>query len=138
MIFGDARFFDLAHRQHLFQLAQFRYANRLRGIRIEKAKQFYQELLDNVRNRAHISTHDFYLHCRTAYKIARADSGVSDRVLQLKANKVAKVTHYFSPLKLWKDCTADPMWTWLENYRVDAPDEDESNIAQFGDDNGQQ
>ena len=57
----------------------------LRGIRIDKAKQFYQELLDNVRNRAHISTHNFYLGCRTAYKIARADRGVSDRVLRIES-----------------------------------------------------
>ena len=54
MIFGDARFFTSLHRQQLFQLAQLRYEDDLRGIRIEKAKQFYQELLANVRNRTHI------------------------------------------------------------------------------------
>ena len=81
------------------------------------------------------SGNEFYLRCRTAYKIARADRGASNRVLRLKSNKVATVTHYFSQLKLWKDCTTDPFWTWLQNYQVGAPDEDDSNVAQFGDDN---
>ena len=84
VIFGDARFFTSLHRQQLFQLAQLRYEDELRGMRIEKAKQFYQELLDNVRNRTHIYANEFYLRCRTAYKIARADRGASDRVLQLE------------------------------------------------------
>ena len=118
IIFGDARLFELGHRQQLFELAQLRFADRVRGIRIEKSKQFYQELLANVRNRAHIASSEFYLRCRTAYKTARANSGASNRVLRIKVNKVAKVTHYFSQLKLWKDCTTDPIWQWLRTTKL--------------------
>lgn len=90
----------------------------------------------NVRNRVHVRTTEFCLCCRAAYKTAHADGGASNRLLQLKVNKLAKVMHYFSQLKLLKDCTADPFCTNLQNYQVGVPNEnDDSNIAQFGDDN---
>ena len=114
LLFGDARMFTLGYRYQLFALAQDYYAAYLRRVRIELANDFYNELVKTIRSRMRISTTYFYIHCRSIYDLARQHQGASKRELRIKVNKAARVTHYFSAVKLWKDCTSpEPTLQWL-------------------------
>jgi hypothetical protein len=81
-----------------------------------KLDEFYVDLVDTIRSRARqISVTYFYCNCRSIYGTAR-EYGVTEHDLHTKINKAARVTRYFSPLKLWKDCTSpDPIVLWLEH-----------------------
>jgi hypothetical protein len=114
-IFGDARTFHLGYRLQLFVLAQAYFDAHVRRVRIDKADNFYKELLNTIRSRASrlFSVPEFYGHCRAIYQVAR-EHGATERALRIKVNKVARVTHYFSALKLWKDCSSpDPTFQWF-------------------------
>ena len=115
LIFGDGRIFGLGYRLQLFVLAQAYFDAHVRRARIDKADNFYKELLNTMSSRARglFSVPEFYGHCRAIYQVAR-EHGATERALRIKVNKVARVTHYFSAFKLWKDCTSpDPTVQWL-------------------------
>ena len=139
LVFGDARYFPLGYRYQLFTLAEGYYAARLRRDVIKKADDFYHALVLAIRTRRN-STVAFYHRCHTSYNTAW-EGGVSKTVLRLKIKKAARVTRYFSALKLWKDCTSpdpdvewlqpDPTFDaalhWMSNYHFNSDDSDNEN-----------
>ena len=120
LIFGDGRKFSYGYRAQLFTLAEAYYADHMRRVRIVKLNDFYNELVDTIRSRAHyLWPNSFYINCRSIYDAAR-EQGVTEHDLLIKVNKAARVTRYFSALKLWKDCTSPvPPFLWLEEHHFD-------------------
>jgi hypothetical protein len=117
LIFGDARIFDYDYRCQLLHLAQAYYADHVRRFRAIKLDEFYIDLVATIRSRPRISyPSNFFNHVRQIYNAAR-EHGVAEHALRIKVNKAARVTRYFSPLKLWKDCTSpDPTIAWLQHH----------------------
>ena len=136
LIFGDARQFGYAYRAQLFALAEEYYADHMRRDRIVKLNDFYNDLVTSIRTRAgNYAVNSFYIHVRTIYDAAR-EIGITEQELRIKVNKAARVTRYFSPLKLWKDCTSpDPALVWLEHHHFDRDGSDaDTNNSRHGSD----
>ena len=115
LIFGDGRLFDYEYRCQLLHLARAYYADHVRRFRALILDEFYVDLVAKIRSRPRIHyPNNFFSDLRLTYNAAR-EHGVAEHALRKKINKAARVTRYFSALKLWKDCTSpDPTIAWLE------------------------